>query len=177
MKNIFCVPLVFLFFAAASAQEKLSPTPEIVASGGTFTLEKTVTAGGGIGKQSAALSESGTTGQTIAGARSTGGGFALYSGFWTPADLAPTAANAVVGGRILTSSGQGIRNVQVTIQFPTGEARTTVSTAFGYYRFADIPTGGIYVISVTAKKYTFSQSAQIRSVQDDLQDVDFVANE
>ena len=177
MKNIFWLPLLFIFWMAATAQEKTTQTPEIAASGGAFTLEKTVTAGGGVGKTVGAVSENGTTGQAAAGARSTGGRFSVYSGFWTPDDLAPTAANAAVGGRILTASGQGIRSVQVTIAFPTGEVRTTVSSSFGYYRFAEVPVGGIYVISVAAKKYTFSQLSQVRSVQDDLQDVDFIADE
>jgi hypothetical protein len=135
-----------------------------------------VTAGGGQAKQISQFSENGTTGQTIAGVRSTGGNFAVHSGFWTPETLAPTAANAVVGGRILTASGLGIRNVQVTILFPNGELRTTLSSSFGYYRFADIPVGALYVIAVSAKKYTFTESSQARQVMDDLTDVDFVAD-
>ena len=170
------VALIFLGSFPASAQ-KVEKSPEIVASGGTFALEKTVLAGGGSQMAQSSVNQNGTTGQTIAGVRSTGGNFSLYSGFWTPDDFAPTAANAVVGGRILTTGGAGIRNVQVTITFPSGEIRTTKSSAFGYYRFAEIPVGDIYVISVAAKKYIFSQPSQVRSVQDDLQDVDFIADE
>lgn len=176
MKHIIWLLSILLFFVAANAQ-KVETSTEIVASGGTFKLEKAVTAGGGNQMSQSSINQNGTLGQSVAGLRSTGGNFTLYSGFWTPDDLAPTAANAVVGGRILTASGLGIRSVQVTITFPSGEIRTTLSSSFGYYRFADIPTGGIYVISVAAKKYTFSPSVQIRSVQDDLQDVDFVAGE
>ena len=176
MKNISWLLTIFLFFAAVKAQEKTAQTTEIVASGGAFTLEKAVMAGGGANKELLPLNETGTTGQAVAGVRSTGGQFSLYAGFWTPDDFAPTAAAVVVGGRILTASGAGIRNVQITITFPSGEMRTTVSSTFGYYRFAEIPVGGIYVITVAAKKYTFSQSTQVRAVQDDLQDVDFVAD-
>jgi hypothetical protein len=158
------------------AQEKSAPAAEIVASGGQFTLEKTVLAGGGNQMSQVGLNQSGTTGQTLAGVRSTGAAFALYSGFWTPDNLTPTAASAVVGGRILTSSGQGIRNVRVTITFPTGEIRSTVSSAFGYYRFADIPVGGTYVVTIQAKKYRFAVDSQVRQVQDDIQDLDFIAN-
>jgi hypothetical protein len=82
----------------------------------------------------------------------------------------------VVGGRILTDSGAGIRNVQVAITFPSGEIRTSVSKTFGYYRCAEIPVGAVYVISVSAKKFTFAQPSQVRQVQDDLQDVDFIAD-
>lgn len=173
---ILSILLISLFAFGARAQ-KAETAPEIIASGGAFALEKAVTAGGGSGKQSGALSENGTTGQTVAGVRSTGGNFSLYSGFWTPDDLAPTASSVVVGGRIFTAGGLGIRNVQVTITFPSGEIRTTLSSAFGYYRFAEIPAGDIYTISVAAKKYTFGNPTQVRTVQDDLQDVDFIANE
>ena len=168
--------LVLFSTFASRAQTNKETEQQIVASGGTFTLEKTVTAGGGAKKELLPLSETGTTGQAVAGVKSAGGNFALYSGFWTPDDFAPTAASAVVGGRILTAYGAGIRNVQITITFPSGEMRSTVSSTFGYYRFAEIPVGGIYVITVAAKKYTFSQSTQVRTVQDDLQDVDFVAD-
>jgi hypothetical protein len=170
--------LVSLVPLAARGQTKEpAKQTEIVASGGTFALEKTVTAGGGNQMSQSSLNQTGTTGQAAAGVKSAGGQFTLHSGFWTPDDFAPTASSAVVGGRILTSSGAGIRNVQVTITFPSGEIRSTVSTSFGYYRFAEIPVGEIYVISVAAKKYTFSQASQIRQVIDDLQDVDFVADE
>jgi len=146
------------------------------ASGGSFTLEKSVTAGGGSRMTQSSLNQSGTTGQPAAGVKSSAANFTLYAGFWTPDNFTPTAATAVVGGRILTASGAGIRNVQVTITFPSGEIRTAVSTTFGYYRFADIPTGNLYVVTVAAKKYTFAQNSQIRDVQDDLQDVDFIAD-
>jgi uncharacterized delta-60 repeat protein len=89
--------------------------------------------------------------------------------------LVPTAADATVSGRVLTSTGAGIRSVQVTITFPNGETRSTLSTTFGNYRFSEIPVGAAYVISVSARKYAFTQPTQIRLVQDDLQDVDFIA--
>ena len=172
MKIVFYIALTSLFLMPATAQ-----TPEIVASGGQFILEKAVTAGGGNAKQNSFLSENGTTGQSAAGVKSAGGAFTLYSGFWTPNDFAPTAASAVVGGRVLTAYGAGIRNVQIMITFPSGEVRTTFSTTLGYYRFAEIPVGGTYIISVSAKKYSFSESSQIRQISGDLQDVDFVADE
>jgi hypothetical protein len=139
-------------------------------------LEKAVTAGGGLAKQGASFSEHGTTGQSIAGIKSSGGQFSLYSGFWTPEAFAPTAAEIVAGGRIKTASGKGIQNVTITVTFPSGEIRTTVSTAFGYYRFSDIPAGNTYLFSVAAKHYQFTQSTQVRSITDDVQDIDFIAD-
>jgi hypothetical protein len=180
MKNlifIVCLFAVGSFAVSVKAQDKNAPTAEIVASGGQFILGKAVTAGGGVKKETAPISESGTSGQAAAGVKSTGGSFGLYSGFWTPEDFAPTAASAVVGGRVVTSTGAGIRNVQLMIAFPSGEIRYTVSTTLGYYRFAEIPVGGTYIITVAAKKYSFGEPSQIRQISGDLQDVDFVADE
>jgi hypothetical protein len=180
MKNLAfsaCLFAVGLFIVPAQAQDKNAPTAEIVASGGQFVLQKTVTAGGGVKKEVLPINENGTTGQTVAGVKSTGGSFSLYSGFWTPDDFAPTAASAVVGGRVLTAYGAGIRNVQLTIIFPSGEVRYTTSTTLGYYRFTEIPVGGTYVVTVAAKIYNFTETSQIRQVAGDLQDVDFVADE
>jgi hypothetical protein len=165
------VVVVLLFALSVRAQ-----TNEIQSSGGSFTLEKQVVAGGGNQMQQAAMQQSGTAGQTIAGYKSSGGNFSLYSGFWTPESFAPTAANVVVGGQVKTADGRGIKNVSVTITFPSGQTRTALSGSFGYYRFADIPAGEIYVFSVAAKRFTFAQPSQARQISDDTQDIDFVAD-
>jgi hypothetical protein len=162
---------ILLFALSARAQ-----TNEIQASGGSFTLEKQVVAGGGNQMQQSSIKQSGTAGQSVAGYKSSGGSFSLYSGFWTPETFAPTAANVVVGGQVKTADGRGIKNVLVTITFPSGQTRTAISSAFGYYRFADIPAGEIYVFSVAAKRFTFAQPSQARQISDDTQDIDFVAD-
>jgi hypothetical protein len=88
----------------------------------------------------------------------------------------PTAASVTVGGRVQTAKGQGIRNVQVTLIGANGETRTTISSAFGFYRFADVVAGETYIFSVRAKQYTFSQQTQARSIFEDINDVNFVAD-
>lgn len=87
-----------------------------------------------------------------------------------------TAAEAIVGGRVLTAGGKGIRRVRVSITFPNGETRSTISGASGYYQFTDVPAGETYVFSVAAKHYTFAQSTQVRSITEDLSDIDFIAD-
>lgn len=168
------VGLLLLLVASARGQE--NQTNEIQMSGGAFTITKTVVAGGGQTMQNAPRNASATTGQTVAGKTSSGGQFSLYSGFWTPDDFTPTAAGAVVSGQIKTADGRGIRNVLVTIVYPSGQTQITASGSMGYYSFADIPVGATYVISVAAKRHTFSQPAQIRNVMEDVQDVDFIAD-
>lgn len=173
------IALVLALAASAAAQDYNKQTDQQIealqSSGGTFTLTKSVIAGGGREMSEAQINLHGTAGQTNAGIQSVGGQFSLYSGFWTPEEFAPTAANVVVSGRVLTANGRGIRNVQITVTFPTGETRATRSSSFGYYRFADIPAGDTYIFSVSAKNYVFDQPIQIRNPGDDTQDVDFVA--
>lgn len=169
------VVLILIFAVFAKAQNSEISAPEVIVSGGAFTLEKAVVAGGGSAKQGAALGEHGTTGQSIAGIKSNGGQFSLYSGFWTPEELVPTAASVNVGGRIKTAAGKGIRNVKITVTFPTGETRTAISGAGGFYQLADTPAGETYIFSASAKHYVFTQPTQVRTVNEDTDDVDFIA--
>jgi hypothetical protein len=92
------------------------------------------------------------------------------------AQFGPTAATVTAGGRIRTVSGKGIVNVRVTVTLPSGETRTTVSGAGGYYQFADIPAGETYIFSASAKHYVFTQPTQIRNITEDTEDINFVAN-
>ncbi len=164
--NIIALILMIVTSSLAQADDKQinQQNESLQSSGGTFTLTKSVIAGGGREMSQGQTNLHGTAGQTNAGIHSIGGQFSLYSGFWTPDIFAPTAAAAVAGGRIKTASGKGIKNVRITVTFPTGETRTTISTAFGYYRFTEIPAGETYIFSVSAKNYTFAQNTQIRTI-------------
>lgn len=170
--SIVILTVILLSGASVRAQQ----TSDSQSSGGAFTLEKTVVAGGGSRMQQDQTSIGNTVGQAVAGKQSSGGNFTLYSGFWTPEGFAPTSANVVVGGQIKTPDGRGIRNVRVTITYPTGQTQTTLSGTFGYYRFAEISVGGTYIISVSAKKYVFAQSTQFRTILDEVLDINFVAD-
>lgn len=160
----------------SQGQTNKEQTQEIVASGGTFTLQKSVVAGGGSPKQQLPVSENGTTGQAVAGSASSGGQFKIYSGFWTADDFAPTAATATITGRIKTADGRGIKNVSVVITYQNGAMQSAISSSFGYFSFAELPVGETYVVSVSAKRFTFSQSAQMISLVGDISDVEFIAD-
>lgn len=91
--------------------------------------------------------------------------------------LTPTAATVSVGGRIMTPNGKGIGGVKVTITGTNGgESKTVVSEKNGYYSFPDIESGEAYIITVTAKQYTFAQSTQLQTVLDDRNDINFIAS-
>ncbi len=90
---------------------------------------------------------------------------------------AVTAASVMVGGRVTTADGRGIRNVFVSLVDSDGQTRNAITSSFGYFRFTDIPAGETVVISVSAKRYTFSQPTQIISPVDNIDDLRFTADD
>lgn len=87
--------------------------------------------------------------------------------------LAPTAANVLVSGRVVTATGAGVRNAIVTLTGSQGVERTARSSSFGYYHFDDVQVGETYVIGVASKRHMFTP--RMITVLDELTDVDFVA--
>src|SRR5580765_1647848 len=95
-----------------TSEAGVGSSPEVSPpAGGQFAVQRSVVAGGGNGVGQGQFSMHATAGQATAGHGLNGGQFRVYSGFWTPDDLMPTAANVTVSGRVMTANGQGIRNV------------------------------------------------------------------
>ena len=88
----------------------------------------------------------------------------------------PAAAIVLVGGRIRNTKGRGIPNVRVTIIDSSGDTRTVLSNPFGYYNFTDIPLGSTYTFNVRDKRHTFSQTAQVYTITEEIHNLNFVAN-
>lgn len=86
---------------------------------------------------------------------------------------AAVVSSVSVGGRVTNSNGQGVR-VNVVITGPNGFLRYTLSNAFGYYNFDQIPTGATYTVEIQSKRHT--ASPQTIPVNDNLSNVDFVVN-
>lgn len=89
--------------------------------------------------------------------------------------LSPTAANVSISGRVTDANGRAISRVRVTITDTNGNIRSSATNQFGYYRFADLPSGETYVIQAAHKVYTFAP--QIISVTEDISDVDLTAQQ
>jgi len=173
MKNFF----LFLFIFSAT----VSIADSQIASGGNYAIEKSVIAGGGASGNTASAGGSyqieGTAGQSAAGTKQQNGGFEFHPGFWNAAPtFVPTAAEVNVSGRVLTANGGGIRNVLVTMVKSSGESRTVLSGALGCFQFDDVAPGEIYIFSVSAKRYAFSQPIQVRSISGDTDDIIFTAD-
>jgi hypothetical protein len=160
-----------VFIQTASAQ---------VASNPPYAIEQSVIANGG--GSSSSLSGSvfkveGAIGQSIA-AQASNSPFTITSGFWTaPAFFAPTAALVTVGGRVMTASGRGIRNVAVKLTGASGATRVAYTTAFGYYRFANVAAGETYIFSLSSKRFAFNEIVRVVEINQDASDINFTAND
>lgn len=91
--------------------------------------------------------------------------------------FAPTAADVSVSGRVLTANGRGITNTTVTITDADGVTRSTLTGSFGFYNFDNVRAGETYIVQVKSKSFSFDQPAQIISVQENVGEIDFIANE
>ncbi|HEV7645230.1 MAG TPA: carboxypeptidase-like regulatory domain-containing protein [Pyrinomonadaceae bacterium] len=89
--------------------------------------------------------------------------------------LAPTAALVGVGGRVVTADGRGISGAKVTAVLPSGEARTMITNPFGFYHFDDLEAGNAYVFQAEHKQFQFPSGAQLITVNDAIENLDFVA--
>lgn len=103
--------------------------------------------------------------------------FTIKSGFFTAAaPLAPTAAQVTIGGRAISATGRGIRNVITRLTDASGSIRFATTTTFGYYRFTEVNAGETYVITAKGKRFEFSQPSRVLNVSEDVDNVNFIAN-
>ncbi|MDQ4122420.1 MAG: carboxypeptidase-like regulatory domain-containing protein [Acidobacteriota bacterium] len=80
-----------------------------------------------------------------------------------------TSASVSVAGRLITPSGRGLNNAIVTLTEADGTVHTTRTTAFGYYRFADLSVGQTITINVASKRYSFEP--MVWNLVDEIQDL------
>lgn len=66
------------------------------------------------------------------------------------------AVSASIGGRVLTSDGNGIRNAVVTLRSNSlPQPLTTTTGSLGWYYFPNLPGEETYTITASAKRYRF----------------------
>ena len=86
-------------------------------------------------------------------------------------------ATAVIGGRVLKSSGAAIKNATVTLSGGTLSQPISVTTnTQGNYQFPAVATGQTYMVTVTANGYTFSNPTQVIYLTANVTDANFTAN-
>jgi hypothetical protein len=84
--------------------------------------------------------------------------------------------NTSGNGNSFVGNSAGIRNVIVTLTDSRGAFRTTSTGTFGMYRFEAVEVGETYILTVTSKKYVFANPSQIVAVNEELANLDFVAD-
>lgn len=162
VKNITSFLMLIVLAATATAQ-----------SGGTFTITKSVIAGGGGTSTGGSFILDGTVGQSAAGTTSTGGDFSLTGGFW--GGVAAPVTNVTISGRVTSPVGQNLRDLRVSLIDQNGVRRTATTSSFGIYTFNNVQTGQTYTMTVSAKRFRFAP--QFVSVTGPLTNVDFVGLE
>ena len=93
----------------------------------------------------------------------------------TVSAIAPTAAGAIIAGRVTDGYGRAISSAAITIQDFTGNSKTFYTNTFGYYRTTEFEVGQSYVISISARRYTFSPAVQLVSLSNNIAGFNFVA--
>ncbi len=87
-----------------------------------------------------------------------------------------SAGEAFISGRVTTSGGVGIGRALITVQDGSGGTRSYFTNSFGYYTVPGLLVGGSYVLSVSARRYSFANATQVVSLEDNISGVDFVAS-
>lgn len=83
------------------------------------------------------------------------------------------APPVTVSGRVTVPGGAGLRNAIVTMTAAGGFSRVATTSSFGYFTFANVPSGGSYTVTVTSRRYTYTPRTQ--TISTDLTDFDFAA--
>ena len=91
--------------------------------------------------------------------------------------LAPTAANAMISGRVLGANGRGLANVYVSAIDMNGDlVKFGRTNSFGYFTIFEVPAGADYIIEVSSKRHSFPKSSMLISVVNNVEGVIFVAD-
>jgi hypothetical protein len=69
------------------------------------------------------------------------------------------------------SGRRGISQARVSLTDAGGAIRTTLTNAFGFYKFTDVAVGETYSLDARSKRYKFA--SQIVNVTGNLTDLDF----
>ena len=91
-------------------------------------------------------------------------------------NLAPTAADVSIGGRILNLKQHGIGGVSITLTDGAGSVRSALTNPFGYYTFDGVKAGATYILEVRSKRYKFAAPTRIVSVSESISDADFTTS-
>ena len=95
---------------------------------------------------------------------------------FTSEEIAPTAGQATISGRVVDTSGRGVRGVELTlVNAMTGETKRALSNAFGLYSFEGIEVAVFYMLTAQqSKRHHIENSVRSFTLNDDMANVDFL---
>ena len=93
-------------------------------------------------------------------------------------ELGPTAAEATVSGRVLNTSGKGVKGVTVSLtDGGSGSVIYATTNNFGFYSFSSMTVGHYYVLRIVpGKRYNILDGVRSFTLQDDLLSVDMLVD-
>ena len=98
--------------------------------------------------------------------------FALVASGISP--VSPTAASVLISGQIMTSNGSGISGAVIRAIDDDGIIKTARTGTFGYYLIEGLQAGRSYIVTVDHPRYTFDPASVVRSVDENITDLNFV---
>lgn len=93
------------------------------------------------------------------------------------APAAPTAANAILSGRVTAENGNPVRGALIRLVNNFGFERRAYTNSFGYFKIDQVLVGQTYIASVSKPKISFQPSTVAVTVFDNLDDLNFYGNE
>ncbi len=95
---------------------------------------------------------------------------------FTSEELVPTAAHASISGRVVDSSGMGVRNVRLTLfNASTGATVTARTNSFGFYSFTEMEVATFYVLTaLSSRRQVIPNNQRSFTLTDDLANLDFL---
>lgn len=90
---------------------------------------------------------------------------------------ATTAANVTIDGRVMLSTGEGIRNARIFLTEQDGTTHIATTGSFGFYRFDGIVSGQTVLVRVVSKRFTFADPVRVISLDDNIANLDFIAEQ
>lgn len=89
--------------------------------------------------------------------------------------LGPSAAEAVIKGKVISETGRRIPYVDIVVLGSSNQWRVKTNL-LGEYRLS-VPSGEVYIIRAQSKRYRFTPEEYVLNVQEDIQGIDFTALE
>ena len=108
------------------------------------------------------------------GQRSVCGVVSSLSPFVLASNVAATAANSSIAGRITDSNNSGIARITITVLDTfTGITRSTTTNSFGFYKVDELATTHFYVVTARSKKFTFAPESYYINLFDEQTETHF----